>query len=274
MSHITEFSEKQKEKLKDAIKKYVDNRYGDSPLISYHPLTSHGQLEIQRIFSIDLTKAHELLSEIYPEGYRVLSQIDTIMPGPHDKKVKTINLSCYKNGRLHNDGDSPALIGYSDDNGDLHIRTKEWWKNGNRHRDGDKPAIIDYFRNKQVWFKNGYRYRDGDKPEVIIGGDKEWLKGFGYGLSRTRGKLHRQGGPALVTKSGMKKWYFYGELHRDNGPAVEHLNGGLRYYRLGKLHRLDGPAIITGKGKKHYYVNGIEMSEGNHKAFRKRKGLK
>jgi len=58
-----------------------------------------------------------------------------------------------------------------------------------------------------------------------------------------KGKLHRDGGPAVVGVE-LQAWYQYGELHReDGGPARTYLNGRKEWYFKGKLHRTDGPAV-------------------------------
>ena len=101
----------------------------------------------------------------------------------------------YKNGKLHRDGDKPAVEhadGY-----------KAYWKNGKRHRDGDKPAV-ERANGDKAYYKNGKRHRDGDKP-------------------------------AVEYANGAKKYYKNGKLHRDGDkPAVEHANGYKTYYKNDK----------------------------------------
>ena len=43
-------------------------------------------------------------------------------------------------------------------------------------------------------------------------------------------KYHREGGPAIVYKSGAKVWYQNGLLHRLDGPAVERMDGVKFWY--------------------------------------------
>lgn len=63
------------------------------------------------------------------------------------------DLYCYKNGRLHRDGDKPAVIDACG---------RFWYKNGNLHRDGDKPAVI-LRDGSRFWYKNDAYHRIG-KP--------------------------------------------------------------------------------------------------------------
>jgi len=75
------------------------------------------------------------------------------------------------------------------------------------------------------------------------------------------GKLHREGGPAIIYNNGDREWYFNGKLHREDGPAIEYSNRVEKWYFKGKLHRLDGPAIIRYKPhnkiyKTEWYQNG------------------
>ena len=62
----------------------------------------------------------------------------------------------YKEGKLHRDGDLPAVIWADGD--------KEWYKEGKWHRDGDLPAVIQA-DGRQYWFKDGrqYWYEDGKR---------------------------------------------------------------------------------------------------------------
>jgi hypothetical protein len=64
----------------------------------------------------------------------------------------------YKEGKLHRDGDLPAVIS---ENGD-----QIWCKEGKRHRDCDLPAVINGDRDR-FWYKEGEKHRDGDLPAVI-----------------------------------------------------------------------------------------------------------
>jgi predicted lipoprotein with Yx(FWY)xxD motif len=74
----------------------------------------------------------------------------------------------YKNGRLHRDGDKPAIIRADG--------TQFWYKDDQIHRDGDKPAII-RTDGTQFWYKNDKKHRDGDKPAVIhADGTQEWYR--------------------------------------------------------------------------------------------------
>ena len=63
----------------------------------------------------------------------------------------------YKNGKLHRDGDKPA-VEYANGH-------KYYYKNGKQHRDGDKPAV-ELANGNKIYYKNNKLHRDGDKPAV------------------------------------------------------------------------------------------------------------
>ena len=76
-------------------------------------------------------------------------------------------------GKLHREGDKPALILYYP-NGQVYCES--WYQNGKRHREGDKPAERYYYPNGQVshekYYKNGklfkrYYYDFYDDDELI-----------------------------------------------------------------------------------------------------------
>ena len=71
--------------------------------------------------------------------------------------------------------------------------------------------------------------------------------------------LHREGGPAIEWKSGMKCWYKDGKMHREAGPAKESAAGN-SWYKEGKLHREDGPAFES-EIKKEWWLNGRRHRE-------------
>jgi len=117
--------------------------------------------------------------------------------------IKTIKTGCvdgdryyYKNGKLHRDGDKPAVI-WADG-------TKFYYKNGKLHRGGDKPAVI--YTNGTKYYKNGELHRDGDKPAVICAsGTKYYYK---------NGKQHRDGDkPAAICANGTKYYYKNGKQY-------------------------------------------------------------
>jgi antitoxin component YwqK of YwqJK toxin-antitoxin module len=179
----------------------------------------------------------------------------------------------YKNGKLHRDGDLPAI-----ENSD---GTKKWYKNGLRHRDGNLPAIEysnstkEYYKHGRLhcdngpaiiqfgyskYYKNDQLHRDGDLPAIQYSdGTQEWYK---------EGLLHRDGNlPAIIKANGSKEYYQYGQLHRENGPAIENKNGHGEYYILGEkvqsifltngqLNNLQEPSVAYMNGSKGYFSNG------------------
>lgn len=113
----------------------------------------------------------------------------------------------YKNGKLHRDGDKPAVI--KGENTDIpETCIQEWWLNGRPHREGDRPAYIN--GNREEWWRDGFVYRDGDRPSIITGDRHEW---------RCSGNLHREGGrPAVLNvRTNQKEWYIHGK--RQNPPT-------------------------------------------------------
>lgn len=121
-----------------------------------------------------------------------------------------------------------------------------------------------------------------------------------YNQKITKGKntgfykciLHYEGGPALETEE-YTAWYYEGELHRDNGPAWVSKNGkDRRWYQKGKLHRIGGPAIDSPwlivyaqnglyhrddgpayidviNNKQFFYQHGVELTEENRERVEK-----
>jgi hypothetical protein len=72
----------------------------------------------------------------------------------------------------------------------------------------------------------------------------------------SKGKLHREDGPAVEWVNGTKVWYINGKLHREDGPAIECANGDKAWFINDKRHREDGPACEWASGTKYWYING------------------
>jgi hypothetical protein len=87
------------------------------------------------------------------------------------------------------------------------------------------------------------------------------IDGTGNHVWYKRGTMmvHRERGPAIVSKVGSKFWYLNGVSHRLNGPAIEWSNGSNEWYQNGMRHRSDGPAVESWNGHKIWYLNGIEV---------------
>lgn len=62
------------------------------------------------------------------------------------KKDESENEFWYKKGKIHRDGDKPAIV--------CRNGTKKWYINGDLHRDDNKPAVI-YEDGNQCWYING-----------------------------------------------------------------------------------------------------------------------
>lgn len=80
-----------------------------------------------------------------------------------------------------------------------------------------------------------------------------------------QGELHREKGPARITKLGTKEWFLCNKRHRVNDPAVERYDGYKAWFKHGKRHRLDGAAIEYECGGKSYYINGRYYSQDKWK---------
>lgn len=102
--------------------------------------------------------------------------------------------------------------------------------------------------------------------------------------------LHREDGPAFISKDGKhEQWYYNGLLHREDGPAdiyyddkrvchgerwyfggvLHNIQGGpcqildnfTEYRTLGRISRLNGPAIIRKDGSQEWWINGLRHRE-------------
>lgn len=80
-----------------------------------------------------------------------------------------------------------------------------------------------------------------------VGGTKEWYKGK---------ELHRDDGPARVTKDGDQEFFINGKRHRLDGPAVERKNGTKEYWQDGQRHRISEPAVEWTDGTKEWWYKG------------------
>jgi hypothetical protein len=61
---------------------------------------------------------------------------------------------------------------------------------------------------------------------------------------------------------GTKHWHNEeGHLHREDGPAVISKDGSQFWYNNGKCHREDGPALIFPDGDEYFYLNDKRYTE-------------
>lgn len=80
-------------------------------------------------------------------------------------------------------------------------------------------------------------------------------------------KLHRTDGPAVTRKRDHGTDVFYmshGLPHRFGGPAMTYADGEMKWNWHGRLHREDGPAWIFPDGRESYYIDGFELTKGEH----------
>ena len=87
-----------------------------------------------------------------------------------------------------------------------------------------------------------------------------------YYSDKTMEILHREDGPSVEYKNGMKEWHRNGKLHREDGPAVIYAFGSKEWYRDGKCHRDDGPAVEWNDGTKYWYLDGTRLTEAQFNA--------
>jgi hypothetical protein len=59
-------------------------------------------------------------------------------------------------------------------------------------------------------------------PEINEYGSKVWRD--------TKGRNHRDDGPAVVRTNGVKVWCQHGMWHRADGPAIEYADGRKSWY--------------------------------------------
>lgn len=75
-------------------------------------------------------------------------------------------------------------------------------------------------------------------------------------------KIVENGEVLTIVRSKNKIEYLdvHSNLHRVMGPAIKILNSKFEGWCFrGNFHREDGPALTDYKGKKHYFLNGIEV---------------
>lgn len=125
----------------------------------------------------------------------------------------------------HSINDKPAYSAEWEDG----TKNYKWYKEGKLHREGDKPAIIDTddIVTHEKYYIEGYPYREEDKPDSVWYENDKIIKSEWHD-----GKyLHREEDkPAVIEEFPdgriLYKWYEYGDLHREGNPAVMvYLNG-------------------------------------------------
>lgn len=129
----------------------------------------------------------------------------------------------------------------------------EWCRRGVRHRD-DGPAAF-------IVVDKPYQYRDpgdGSHHTVAPHTRQEWW---------VDGKLHCDGGPAVVASTGEEQWWRHGELHREDGPAVTTETGKQTWYRHGQIHRDGGPAVVYADGRQQWWHHGKQVESPSARRF-------
>lgn len=117
-----------------------------------------------------------------------------------------------------------------------------WKKGGKLHRDGDRPALVGA-DGTQIWYQHGWRHRDGDRPAVILAnGTQEWYQ---HGKRhRDRGR------PAILFADGRREWYVRGRRVEEGGQPPPPLPGRVRIWPanmstiLDQLDRIDSQMLV------------------------------
>ena len=164
----------------------------------------------------------------------------------------------YRNGKLHRDGDLPAVIRYCRWNGTL--AHEEWWCDGVKHRD-DGPAVRWYREDgtnvdHEQWYRNDVKHRDDDGPAVIryySDGSLEYEAWYRSGVKHRDGDLPAEKWYLENGTIYYEGWWRNDKMHRDGDLAAVigyRWNGTLtheEWRRDGELHRDDGdlPAVIV-----------------------------
>lgn len=103
------------------------------------------------------------------------------------------------------------------------------------------------------WKYRGKLHRGGDLPAMETPDFSAWYR---------HGLMHRENGPAFVSKDGKDQRYFkMGKKHREGGqPAVYRPDGGLEFYENGARHCENGPAVINPNGTQEFWMRGTKLS--------------
>jgi len=128
--------------------------------------------------------------------------------------------------------------------------------------DCDIVVVADSEDNIIAYYEQGRLHRDGGPAVIVPDGSEEWYED---------GWLHRtDGGPAVTTGDGSCYWYQLGQLHRVGGPAVVRSDGTKEWYQRGWRHRTDGPAIEGPYIQARWYLRGRRVRAGSRKFARAR----
>lgn len=154
-------------------------------------------------------------------------------------------------GKLHRK-DGPAVI--------FHGGSQEWWLDGRLHRENG-PAV-DIPENCQIRQYKVPRVYRGSWTFIVLSRSQavevqyieesntwNWLPAHTGQEWWIKGKLHREGAPAIIRHDGEERWFLDGVLHREDGPAVTYGEGSMEWWSKGKLHRIGGPAVDVKKGR-------------------------
>jgi hypothetical protein len=183
---------------------------------------------------------------ISKNGKYIYSKCCHIIPHGKISKVSDFNYDLidifwYRDGKLHRDGDLPAVIRANEhcwfDCWNYHLYNDLpamklahfQYKNGKYNLENELTVIIE--NGKQFWYEHGKLNRDGNLPEEICpDGSQCWYK---------HGNIHRDGDlPAIIWADGSKCWYQHGKRHRDgNLPAIIWADGVQYWYQRGKIRR-------------------------------------
>lgn len=187
----------------------------------------------------------------------------------------------YKNGKLHRDGDEPAVIVNASLNHFFRRKELKWYKDGVLHRDGDKPAHIVFKVNENSnallpdveVYKDGEQITDIDELVNYIQCDLLYYK---------NGNLHRGGGnPAIITSlpllwntisNSRHKWYNGMDLiHNHYAHGIYVSSGNIRkkisFWHDGIQVNEKGEVIVTNENGDVAYMNKSVLDSALDEAY-------
>lgn len=221
---VTEYYQDKTIKSKKWYERGMLNRYfNEYALIEYYENGNVRLKEKYRNGQLSGTKAKVqyypdqtvMLEESYRNGQLYGFELPAVVA--YDENGKKKYVKCYRDDRLHNYPDQPAVIFYDAEKIFFSSRTN------------DPPKVKEqYFTDgvlmKEVWYKNDKISREGAAAKISY---------FVTGEIKS------------------EEWYENGEYHRENNePAkTEYFSPGKiksqEWYKHGKRHRLRGPAKIV-----------------------------
>jgi hypothetical protein len=132
------------------------------------------------------------------------------------------------------------------------------------HRE-DGPAIV-YADGSQFWYLNGKCHRVDGPAAITASGEKTWyLDGKRVTEQQFKARVKYIPLKSINGSNTIEYKLPNGQRHREDGPALEYSNGEKHWYYENQLHRVDGPAVEFANGVKAWHLNGLAVTEAEHK---------